>query len=280
MVIFGVLMSPAFYRVVSARGLGRPPRAVRRRRPRVRAERRADHRPAHPHRGAGAGDHPGRGRRRHRDRDPGRTGLPRPRRPDQAHLGRDAQRRLRQHLHRADQPAVAEPGDRPDLHRPRPARQRPARRARAQRLGAQAQAQARRGGPAPTIGREPVVVHEEAGERRRRGAAGRPRPVGRLRPARRLGEDRRPRRVPDRATRRGARPDRRVRLGQDPDGVRRPAAAAARRPDPDRRHRVRGHRPRGRVREADDQAARATRSPTSRRSRCRTSTRPSPSAAS
>ena len=109
----------------------------------------------------------------------------------------------------------------------------------------------------------------------------RQRPVGRLRPAGRLGEDRRPRRVPDRAARRGARPDRRVRLGQDPDGVRRHAAAAARRPD----HRRRRSSSRAvdlavGLREGDDQAARAARSPTSRRSRCPTSTRRSPSAAS
>ena len=44
--------------------------------------------------------------------------------------------------------------------------------------------------------------------------------------------------------------------------------------------RVRGHRARVGVGEGDDQAARAARSPTSRRSRCRTSTPPSPSAAS
>ena len=56
------------------------------------------------------------------------------------------------------QPAVAQPGHRPDLHRARAARQRPARRARAQRLGAQAQAQGRRGRPAadrPRAGRRP-----------------------------------------------------------------------------------------------------------------------------
>ena len=45
--------------------------------------------------------HPGR-RRSPASRSPSRpAGLPRPRRPEQAHLGRDAQRRLRQHLHRA-----------------------------------------------------------------------------------------------------------------------------------------------------------------------------------
>ena len=93
-------------------------------------------------------DHPGRGGRRHRHRHPGRTGVPRPRRPERAHLGRHAQRRLRQHLHQADHSALAEPGDRPDLYRAGPARQRHARRARAQRRGAASADVARRRGAA------------------------------------------------------------------------------------------------------------------------------------
>ncbi len=40
---------------------------------------------------------------------------------EQAQLGRDAQRRLREHLHQADQAALAQPGDRADLCRAGPA---------------------------------------------------------------------------------------------------------------------------------------------------------------
>ena len=154
---------------------------------------------------------------------------------------------------------MAQPGHRPDLHRARAPRQRPARRARAQRVGTQAQAQGQGREPSgdrPRAGRRPRGDQRGGQRVGRRGAAGGPRPVGGLRPARRVGEDRRQRRVADRPTRRGARAGRRVRLGQDPDRVLGPGPAASRRPGPDRRHRVRGHRPRGRLRQADDQAAR------------------------
>ena len=72
----------------------------------------------------------------HRDRDAVRAGVPRARRPDRAHLGWDAERRVRQHLQGAAAHAVAVARDRADLHRAGAARERDARRARAHVGGA------------------------------------------------------------------------------------------------------------------------------------------------
>ena len=105
--------------------------------------------------------------------DPGRAGLPRPRRPEPSHLGRHAQRRVRQHLHRPAQLlwpslaigltliALALFGNalRDELERSRAPRTTPA--------------QAQAGTPSHDPEREPVDRARRAGGRRRRRDAAR-----------------------------------------------------------------------------------------------------------
>ena len=108
MAVFGVLMSPAFFRLVYTLVRG------------VREElyvdaarvsglsRRPDHRAAHPHRGPRAGDHPvGASCWASRMAIQVRPGLPRAWATSPSHLGQHAQRRLRQHLHEPRARAVA-----------------------------------------------------------------------------------------------------------------------------------------------------------------------------
>ena len=205
-------------------------------------------------------------------------GVPRPGLGEPGELGRDAQRRLPEHLHRAPAAALAGPGDRPDRHRVQPARQRAARRARRRRAGSPA-------APAPSSGARPGG-----------GAADAP-PAARSRPADALLALRGPARAPTRRPT-AARP--RSSTGcRSPSGAARcsawsasPGRARPRRPSPSsgccprRRARRPAHltfdgsdlqRP---VRGASATGCAGGGSATSRRSRCPTWTPRSASAAS
>ncbi len=239
-----------------------PGGAVRRRGPRRGAHRRPHHAPAHPARRLGSHDHPGRADVRHRDHHPGRPAVPRHRLRAGGLLGRDAQRRVRQHLPQADAAPVARARDHDHRGRVRPARQLaagPPRRHHRQGhpQGPPRGRSRRHRPPAAREGRRSRRRdrhHGRAGARRRRPPHG-AQPHGRLPPVRRWGLHGRQRHLADRAQGRSARPRGRVRLRQDPDGVRRPRPPAARGEGGRRHHGVRRSEHRGPLEVRDEPPA-------------------------
>ena len=176
MLIFGVLLAPAFFRLVYAAVTA------------VRNELYVDaarvsglsdvphHRPAHPLRRARADHHPDRDHREHRDRDPVRTGVPGPRRHVASPPGVGMLNDGFANIYKAPLlmlwPSLAIA---PHVHRAHAARQRDARRARAHgRRATQAPPRGRHRAPARSP-RSPRRSARSPAPSRRRGRARRPR---------------------------------------------------------------------------------------------------------